>query len=109
RPGEEGVERRGAIQRLRQREEMDGQKNRQREPREPVDEKRPVGGMTSVAPVACTHRVTATIAQAPRTARATPKSAKKTFAARPRQPSHSPAIVRKPSGAWTATASTKTP
>src|SRR5437763_16561173 len=98
RPGEESVERYGTVERLRQGQEVNGQKKRQREAREPMDEKRPVGGVSAVPPVTSVHHVTATIARAPRTASATPKSATTMFAARPRQPSHSAAIVRTPSG-----------
>src|SRR5438067_8517260 len=109
RPGEERIQRRGTVERLRQGQEVDGQKKREHKSRKPVDEKGPVSGMAPVAPIACAHRVTARMAIAPRTASATPKSTKTTSAARPRQPSHSPAMVRTPSGAWMATASTNTP
>src|SRR5256885_15983405 len=81
RPGEECVERCGTVERPRQRQEMDRQKKREHKSRKPVDEKPPVCGMASVAPIAPAHRVTARIALAPRTTSVTPKSRKMASAA----------------------------
>ena len=120
------VERRGTRERLRQHEEVHGQEQRQRDAGNAMHDERPVAGMAARARVvarACVgamasrrrqdrspssrgqraHGVEPAAEQHQR--EAAPST---TSAARPRSPSHSSAIARKPSGAWIATATTKT-
>ena len=97
RPAQEPFERDFALERLRERNKVQRKKQRQREPRDAMDEKRPVRRVTPVAPGI--HSVTAAMARAPSTSSAMPMSAHAPSATRPRQPSHSAATVRSPIGA----------
>src|SRR5262245_24606276 len=106
RGGEEGVERIGAAQGGRERDEVDRQEYRERKSRQAVQQRRDesrlgVGGAHHA-------RYRAHTAVRPRATRASANRASATSSERERHTVHSRAMLRSPIGAWIATASTNT-
>ena len=104
-PAQEGVEGRLAAQRGAQSEEMRGQEEGEGDARDAMHHERPPSGVVARA----VHgRLTAATARSPTAASASATPSAEASAACPRQPSHSPATVRRPIAPWIAQASTKT-
>src|SRR5215831_16108108 len=92
--GEEAVERGGAVERGREREERQAMQQRRHEPGLPVRRAH--------------HAYTAMTARKPSTRSTMAKTASTASSATPRQGVHSRTILRSPIGAWIATATTNT-
>ena len=104
---EEAVERFRAFEGETQGEEVQRHEQREREPREPMGEKRPVAG----AAPRCRDGLhpgstTAATARSPSASRMNASARLAASRLRPRHRVHSRATLRAPIGAWTATAIT---
>src|SRR6185437_1587356 len=103
---QEIVERIGAAERCRQGEKVQRQENRQCDARQAVQHRRDEAPLSVRGPHA---EYTAKTARMPRTRRTIENSAKARSSERPRHAVHSRKILRKPIGAWIATAITNRP
>src|SRR5262245_4044146 len=102
---QEALKRVGAVERGREREEMDRQEDRERKAGKPVQERREEARLR----VRGAHqRNTANAARRPSRRRSAPNAATARSTARERHGVHSRRMLRKPIGAWIATASTNT-
>src|SRR5665213_389027 len=96
----------GAVERGRQRQKMQRQKNRQRDAGQPMQDSRDEAALS----VRGSHALnTANTARIPRTRSKMKNNAKAISSERPRQGVHSRKTLRKPIGAWIATAITNAP
>src|SRR5665213_3965116 len=96
----------GAVERGRQRQKMQRQKNRQRDAGQPMQDSRDEAALS----VRGSHALnTANTARKPRASRSSENNANMVSSERPRQGVHSRKTLRKPIGAWIATAITNAP